>query len=151
MVRALVALLFASAAPLVAAPVPKALKNSPTLEGKWVTVERHVGGSDMTASPWVWEVAGTKLSTFGQQRDGTLTPDFTTDAITLSAPDPAKPSEVDYLYTSGERKILWRGLMEWDGEGFVICFGEQEKDRPTEVKNDRSVYSYYRFKRLADK
>lgn len=151
MARALVALLFASAAPLVAAPVPKALKNSPTLEGKWVTTERHVGGSDMTASPWVWEVKGTNLHTFARQRDGTLTPDFTDDRITLSAPDAARPTEIDYLYVSGNQKILWRGLMKWDGEEFVICFGEQEKDRPAEVKNDRSVYSYYRFKRLADK
>jgi uncharacterized protein (TIGR03067 family) len=149
MCRTLVALLLASVA--VAAPVPKALKKAPTLEGKWVTTERHVSGTDMTASPWVWEVKGTSLHTFAQQRDGTLTPDFADDRITLSAPDPAKPSEVDYLYVSGGQRILWKGLMTWDGEEFVICFGEREKDRPTEVKNDRSVYSYYRFTRLPDK
>lgn len=149
MIRVVVLLL--STATVAAAPVPKALKNPPTLEGKWVTVERHVGGSDMTTSPWVWDIQGTKLTTLHLQRDGTLTPDFTTDTITLSAPDPARPAELDYLYASGNQKILWRGLMKWDGGEFVICFAEQEKDRPTEVKNDRSVYSYYRFKRLADK
>jgi uncharacterized protein (TIGR03067 family) len=149
MPRSLFALLLASA--VVAAPVPKALKKTPSLEGKWVTVARHVGGSDMTASPWVWDVQGTKLTTMHLQRDGTLTPDFTGDRITLSAPDAARPAELDYLYEAGNQKVLWRGLMKWDGEEFVICFGEQEKDRPTEVKNDRSVYSYYRFKRLADK
>jgi uncharacterized protein (TIGR03067 family) len=146
--RTPVALLLASA--VAAAPVPKALKKTPSLEGKWVTVERHVGGSDMTASPWVWDVQGDKLKTLHQQKDGTLTPDFTDDRITLSAPDPARPSELDYLYESGGTRILWRGLMTWDGEEFVICFGDQAKARPAEVSKV-GVYSYYRFKRLADK
>lgn len=148
MLRTFFALLLAAVA--VAAPVPKALKNTPKLEGKWVTVERFVGGSDMTSSPWVWDIQGDKLKTLHQQKDGTLTPDFPDNRITLSAPDAAHPLALDYLYASGDQKILWRGLAKWDGEEFVICFGEQEKDRPTEVKKD-GVYSYYRFKRLPDK
>lgn len=135
----------------VAAPVPKALKKTQSLDGRWVTVERHVGGSNMTKSPWVWDIQGTKLATFDLQGDGTLQAFLPKDSITLSTPDTARPTELDYLYVSGNQRVLWRGLMKWDGDEFAICFGEQEKDRPSEVKNDRTVYSYYRFKRMTDK
>jgi hypothetical protein len=133
----------------VAAPVPKALKKTESLDGRWVTTERMVGRTDMTNTPWGWEIEGEKLTTF-DVANGNLTPSGTT-GITLFAPDPKKPNELDFLHVSGTSKYLWRGLMTWDGGGFVICFGDEGKERPTEVKNSPAVYSYYRFKRVSEK
>ncbi len=141
------ALLFAGLSS--SAPVPKAIKKSETLDGRWVTTERMAGRQDMTNSPWVWEIEGERLTTFSKS-NGERTPDGTT-GITLFAPDPKRPNELDFLHVSGTSKSLWRGLMTWDGAEFVICFGDQDRERPTEVKNSPAVYSYYRFKRMPDK
>jgi len=134
----------------VAAPVPKAVVKKDTIEGRWITTERMVGRADMTKSPWVWEIKGEALTTFDVSADQRFTPSGIT-GITLFPPDPKKPFELDFLHVSGTSKYLWRGLMTWDNGDFVICFGDEGKERPTEVKNSPAVYSFYRFKRVDDK
>lgn len=147
--RFALAFLLVSATVTVAAPVPKAIKKVESLDGRWVTTERMVGRQDMTKSPWGWEIEGEKLTTF-EVSNGKLTPSGV-EGITLFRPDPNKPNELDFLHVSGTTKNHWRGLMKWDNGDFVICFGDEGKERPTEVKNSPVVYSYYRFKRVNEK
>jgi hypothetical protein len=117
MVR-LALLLFALPLVAVAAPVPKSVKRK---DGVWVTTERFMSRQEMK-QPWAWEIKGEALSTF-DVRDDKLTPSGVTN-ITLFAPDPSKPYELDFLHVSGTSRYLWRGLMKWDGAEFVICFGD---------------------------
>lgn len=149
MFRLAVALGLLAAGLSAAAPVPKALVKKDTIQGRWITTERMAGRQDMTNTPWGWEIEGEKLTTFDVS-NGRLTPSSVT-GITLFAPDPSKPYELDFLHVSGASKYLWRGLMTWDNGDFVICFGDEGKERPTEVKNSPAVYSFYRFKRVTDK
>ena len=149
MFRVTVAIVLLAGGWSAAAPVPKALVKKDTLDGRWVTTERMAGRQDMTKTPWAWEIKGEALTTFNVS-NGKLTPSGV-DGITLFAPDPSKPNELDFLHVSGGSRSLWRGLMTWDDGEFVICFGDEGKERPTEVKNSPAVYSYYRFKRLDEK
>lgn len=136
----------------VAAPVPKSIKAKPNLDGRWVTTERTIGRRDMTDVPWVWEINGEELRNFVLADDNRLIPTQPDDTkITLSAPDPSRPNELDYTYASGRGKGVLRGRMAWDGDEFVICFEAEGKERPAEVKRDPTLDSYYRFKRMADK
>jgi hypothetical protein len=137
----------------VAAPVPKAVKaKPPNLDGKWDTAERVTLGNDVSKTQaMVWEVSGTVLTMFDRQQDGTLSAATQPNAtVTLAPPDGGAADELDFLFVEGDRRELFKGRAEWDGDELRISFGQAGADRPSEVKATASVY-HYRLKRVKDK
>jgi uncharacterized protein (TIGR03067 family) len=147
---AILGFVFAPAVAL-AAPVPKALKAKSMLDGRWQTVERFVLGEDVSATQAMeWVVEGDQLTLYDRQSDGRVTlaaPDAT---VTLTPPKAGGPNELDFLFVEGDRRQLFKGRAEWDGEEVMISFGQPDADRPDEVKSTPAVY-HYRLKRVKDK
>jgi uncharacterized protein (TIGR03067 family) len=156
MVRFALAVLFASATVAVgwtvAAPVPKALKaKAPNLDGKWQAVEMLSNGDDMLPNnPWAWEIRGDAVTIFNIRGDGSLQPNDPTTKTTFSRPDTAGPDELDYTRDDGTVRRLFRGRVRLTGDELVLCFGEVDGPRVTELKPGKTTY-YYRFQRMTEK
>lgn len=144
-----VALLLLAAAGLPAAPVPKALKKEPTLNGVWEATTLRSSGSDFLNQNnlWVWEFDGESVSRRYRQKDGTLRPD---GQATITRPDAAKPSEVDYHLPSGNQSMLFRARIEVTADELVINFAEANDPRPPDMTELKRGY-FYRFKRVEAK
>lgn len=148
MTRAVALLLFAAAG-LAAAPVPKALKKEPTLNGVWEATTLRSSGSDFLNQNnlWVWEFDGESVTRRYRQKDGTLRPD---GPATITRPDAAKPSEVDYHLPSGNQSMLFRARIEVTADELVINFAEANDPRPPDMTELKRGY-FYRFKRVEAK
>lgn len=130
---------------VVAAPVPKALKKSVTLDGRWEAVAlRSSGNAFDRADPWVWDFDGDKISRHYRQKDGSLLSD---GPATLARPDDKRPDEVDYLLPSGKESVLFRARIEVTGDELVINFAQVNEPRPPDMTELKSGY-HYRFKRV---
>jgi hypothetical protein len=146
MTRLALALLLTSAA--VAAPVPKA-KKEPSLTGQWITTERVHSGQAIK-DPWVWVIDGEKLTIHDAENGGVGRANYTGTSITFSRPADGKADEYDYTHQSNGQTLVFRGRLKWDGEEWLLCFGQANGDRPAEVKAGKGVY-FHRFKRIPEK
>ena len=133
------------AAVSVAAPVPKALKKSATLDGRWeATTLRASGNAFNRSDPWVWDIDGDAVTRHLRQKDGSLLGDGT---ATLVRPDAMQPFEVDYLVPSGKESVLFRARVEVSGDELVINFANVNDPRPPDMTELKNGY-FYRFKRV---
>jgi uncharacterized protein (TIGR03067 family) len=147
MVRPLVLLLLASA--VVAAPVPKSLKKPATLDGRWKVAAMTLSGRDVSAnSPTVWDIREGVITRHFTNPDGSLRAEGLT--ITITAPDPTKPDEVDYVHEDGQQKFKWRARLRLTGDELVIRFTGSDAALPDDVTDDKDGY-LYRFKRVEEK
>jgi hypothetical protein len=67
-----------------------------------------------------------------------------TATVTLAQPKDGRPDELDFLFVEGDRRELFKGWAEWDGDELRVSFSKPDADRPKEVKATDSVY-HYRF------
>jgi hypothetical protein len=143
----LAGLVFAAVA--TAAPVPKALKKAPTLNGAWEATTLRSSGNDFLNANnlWVWEFEGENVTRRYRQKDGTLRPD---GPATITRPDAAKPSEIDYHLPSGNQTVLFRARIEVTADELVINFAETNDPRPPDMTELKRGY-FYRFKRVEAK
>ena len=129
----------------LAAPVPKALKKAPVLDGRWEAVTLRASGNDFNrAEPWVWDFDGDTIARHYRQKDGTLRPD---GSASLTRPDAKQPNEVDYLLPSGNQPTLFRARIEVSGDELVINFANVNDPRPPDMTELKNGY-HYRFKRV---
>ncbi len=143
MLRLGIVLLTAGAA--LAAPVPKAIKKAPVLDGRWEAITLRASGNDFTrADPWVWDIDGDTVTRHAKQKDGSLLLD---GPATLTRPDAKQPDEVDYLLPSGNQHTLFRARIEVSGNELVINFANVNDPRPLDMTELKSGY-FYRFKRV---
>jgi uncharacterized protein (TIGR03067 family) len=142
----IVVLLSAGAA--LAAPVPKALKKAPALDGRWEAVALRASGNAFTRTdPWVWDIDGETVTRHAKQKDGSLLAD---GPATLTRPDARQPDEVDYLLPSGQQSTLFRARIEVSGDELVINFANVNATRPPDMTELKDGY-HYRFKRVEKK
>jgi hypothetical protein len=142
MTRGLIVLLLAGGV-AVAAPVPKALKRQPTLDGRWEAVLMHSGQQDILAgNTTVWDISGEKLTRSFKQPDGTLRSNLT---LTITFPDKSKPDELDY--GSGPNEVLFRARITLTADELTIRFADQNAPRPADMTEGTDGY-YYQFKRV---
>lgn len=149
MYRLAVALLL-SASVALAAPVPKAVKAKPTLEGTWEAVSMTAGGRDIIqGNTTVWVIRGDTLVRNSRQGDGTLVPSNPNTPIEFKA-NPERPGEIDYNDRSGGGGgSLFRALFEVTADEFTIGFADLNAERPKELKE--GLPYFYKFKRVEDK
>jgi uncharacterized protein (TIGR03067 family) len=147
--RTLLALLLVPAL-AVAAPVPKAVKRPPSLDGRWELVELVAGGRDVAGSnPWVWEVRGEQLTQYHRQPDGTLRPDES-GVRRLVQPAGGGAEDLDYTTTDAAGEFVYHGLAAVDGDELVVCYPTvAAAPRPAERKAGLGV-NYCRFRRVTD-
>ena len=137
--------LFLFAAPLVAAPVPKALKKRPALDGVWQVVEWHSGNAQLQLTDEVlWKIDGETLAVEGKN---TATPaGFVANANrTMKKPEGGADNAIDYtiLPTDGSRPSFRPSVFEVDGDTFTICLTDTHNGpRPAECKPSGDTVTY---------
>lgn len=142
MFRTCVAVLL-TAAVGVAAPVPKALKKQPSLDGRWEAVLMHASQRDIIqGNTTVWDISGDKLTRSFKQPDGTLRSNLT---LTITFPDSSKPDELDY--GTGPNETLFRARILLTAEELTIRFADANAPRPADMTEGNDGY-YYQFKRI---
>lgn len=141
------ALLLLCVSPLVAAPVPKALKNKPTLEGTWQVVECSYGAEKNGKTPWgVWTVSGDKLTAlsvkdvdelrgYGDKKPYSW-------SFKLRFPDPDDPTTVDLMEGDEAKPKVLRGRLTTDDDTLKLCYpNNPTEERPVEcVPAPRMIY-----------
>jgi len=138
-----VLLLFAL--PAVAAPVPKALKAKPTMDGVWEWVEFN--GSDGTMKftipkPTFRRIDGDRISLGKPSVEEVLREEL---RQTLHVRDEQQP----HLRTYDTGGVKYSSVVELDGDTLRWCFSLDPKATITECKPANGVY-YYVFKRVTD-
>lgn len=134
-----------TAAACVAAPVPKSLKRSPTLNGRWESVELRSSGNVFARdTTWVWDIDGETVTRHNKQRDGSLLPD---GPAALTRPDAGRLDEVDYTLSPGNQPSLFRARVEVTRDELVINFANVNDPRPPDMAELPNGY-LYRFKRV---
>jgi hypothetical protein len=145
MVRITVGLLLAAGL-CSAAPVPKSLKRQVSIDGRWKAVVMNHAGSDILSShPTVWDIADGTVSRFFAGPNDTLQPENLT--ITIAAPDPARPDEIDYVQVVGRQKTLFRARVRVTADELSIRFAEMDAPRPADMAEGTDGW-LYRFKRV---
>ncbi len=133
----------------VAAPVPKSLKKSLTLEGRWEAVTMKKGGADVSRSnPTVWDIRGDTVTRSFREPDGTLRADATT--ATISWPDTTRRDEIDYTLNNGAMKSLFRARVKLTADEVVIRFAELDAPCPADLSEGQEGW-YYVYRRVNDK
>lgn len=131
----------------VAAPVPKALKAKPTLDGTWEATSMTCNGQNtLPGNTTVWVIKGDTLVRHRRQEDGTLNSVDASSPISLVA-DRDRPGEIDYTSSAGKAGTLFRARYEVTKDEFVISFGDVDGERPAELKEGVGTY-FYKFKRV---
>ena len=135
------------AAPLVAAPVPKALKKSP-LDGTWEVTDQHSGGIKVNTrviAAWVIDEKG-GLTVQWNNQNAAVPIVRQADAATLSLvrPDGGAANALDYTISyAGGHTWSYPGVVELDGDTLKFFYattgpnGVGDIERPTECKPDR--------------
>ena len=139
------------AAPLAAAPVPKALKQAkPTLDGTWEVVEVHSDGVK-SENPVVakWVIDGESLTLL--RRDDKRLPARVVTSYSLVKPDKAdSPAALDYVISyanAGRPNRTLPGVFELDGDTLKVCYAiSPNGERPTGCKPAEGAVLYV-FKR----
>jgi uncharacterized protein (TIGR03067 family) len=147
-VRTLVALLL-FAAPLLAAPVPKALKAKPpaSLDGRWKMESQEANGKSGPPSERdynTWVVAG---DTMHLVRDGDATKEGVYPCRFVS--DPRDDGPRTFEYKVDQNGYHRRGVCELDGDTLRVAFSGDANTRPAAVQSSDTV-TVYTFKRVPD-
>lgn len=141
-------ILLVCAAPLAAAPVPKALtKPRPVMQGPWEVVERWNDGKPVKSSgPEFWVIGSDQYSTYDAISDGPKLwiPANKGTSGKLTFPDPQDPMAFDTT-TAGSHRV---GRFELDGDTLRVCLAFLGNNtRPVEVKPDAGMI-YIKFQRV---
>lgn len=145
MLRGLVGLLLTGCL-AVAAPVPKAFKKQASLDGRWKAVAMTYAGSDVSGhTPTVWDIREGVITRHYTNPDGSLRAEGLT--ITITAPDPTRPDEIDYVHEVGRQKSMWRTRVRVTNDELVIRFAELDAPRPDDAADGKDGY-VYRFQRM---
>jgi uncharacterized protein (TIGR03067 family) len=137
------------AAPLFAAPVPKAIKAKPaaTADGVWECVEVNCDGrsEEVADSNRYWRVEGNRMSSGRATLEAVSRPISELRPCTLRIDDPARPTRRTMMAPDGRE---YPTLFELDGDTLRMA---ASVDGPiTECKPGLSV-GYYVLQRVADK
>lgn len=141
MTRPAVLLLLGLLAPLAAAaPVPKSLKKSASVEGTWRLIEFWSNGQKGNAEGMtpVWVLEG-EVFYVGPKAESNL--------WQLTIPDPAAPNVRKFSNGRGANPNPYPAMVEADGDTLRFCYGV---DTATEIAGcapAKNVY-YYVFTRL---
>ena len=132
--------------PLVAAPVPKALKKNPhPLAGEWVVEERYYNELRMQLTDEIrWTIDGDNLTVRGKRQ---AVPDgFAVNATrTITKPEGGEAGAFDYtiVYTDGAPTSLRPAVIQVDGDRFTLCMSSSHNGpRPTECKPAQGTMMY---------
>ena len=146
-----VALLLIGFGSIVAAPVPKAIKNQNSLEGIWEVTEWYSAGRKVNAGNTItrWTVQGDTLTIDRQVGNGAVARPVNGPSYKLERTEAAEKA-VDYTinYANNGRTITYPGLYEVDGDTLKFCYALRGTDRPTECQEGPSNVLYL-FKRVA--
>ncbi len=135
--------------PSVAAPVPRSLKQPPTLDGRWEAVTMTQGGTDVSRSnPTVWDIRGDTVTRYYRESDGSLRADSATATITW--PDSARRDEIDYTVNNGATKALFRARLKLTADEVVVRFADLDAPRPADLTDGKDGW-YYVYRRVRDK
>ncbi len=138
-----VLLLFAL--PVVAAPVPKALKKTATEDGVWEWVEfnGHNGAMKYTIpKPMYRRIDGDRMSIGKSSVEEVLREEL---KHTIRARDEKQPN----LRTYDTGGVQYSAVLELDGDTLRWCYALDLKATITECKPANGVY-YYEFKRVKE-
>lgn len=142
--RSLVALLLFTL-PVVAAPVPKALKAKATMDGVWEWVEFNGNDGQMKYTiqkPNYWRVEGDRISIARQSVEELYQNPLT---HTIRIRDEQQPHL--RTYDSGDTK--YSAVVELDGDTLRLAYATDTTKTITECKPADGVY-YYVFQRVKD-
>ncbi|MFY7954053.1 MAG: hypothetical protein ACOVT5_16240 [Armatimonadaceae bacterium] len=143
--RTLLALL-SLAAPLAAAPVPKALKKTPaSLDGNWRWESQEKNGKVSQASPsdyCLWKVAGDTMTLVTEK--GTMKDEPCGFASATNA-DGVRTFE----YRVNSNGYHRRGVCELDGDTLRVAYTADNNVPPKAVKGEDGV-TVYTFRRVTD-
>jgi hypothetical protein len=140
MSRPLALLLIAFLAPLAAAaPVPKSLKKTASVEGTWKLIEFWSNGQKGSAEGMtpVWVLEG-EVFYVGAKAEGNL--------WQLTIPDPARPNVRKFAHGRGSANP-YPAMVEADGDTLRFCYGVDASTEIAGCAPAQNVY-YYVFTRL---
>ncbi|MCU0704312.1 MAG: hypothetical protein MUF18_10090 [Fimbriiglobus sp.] len=144
--RTLLALLV-FAFPLLAAPVPKALKAKPvSIDGDWRWETQEANGQVSPAPKGdylLWRVAGDTMTLI--RESGGPEGVYTCRFVSEERPDSPRTFE----YKVDRNGYHRRGVCELDGDTLRVAFGDNSNIPPAEVKSGPKT-SLYVFKRVID-
>lgn len=133
--------------PAVAAPVPKALKAKPTMDGVWEWVE--FSGNNGTIryailKPSYWRIEGDRISTAKRTVE-----DVKLDPLlgSLQIRDEKRPNLRTFQNSGGGS---FPAVVELDGDTLRWCFASDGTTPITECKPQPGVY-FYVFERVKEK
>jgi uncharacterized protein (TIGR03067 family) len=131
--RTLVTLLV-FAAPLVAAPVPKALKKADALGGEWQVVEWHLDGERMQLSDDIrWVIDGEQVAVAGKKE--AVPVGFQSDVTRqIKRTEGGEANAVEYIMTptDGGRPTVRPAVIELTADTFKLCMTDMHNGpRPT--------------------
>lgn len=114
---------------LIAAPVPKAVKSHPSLDGTWQVVAWYQDDVRLPLEDDRWTIDGETLTVAGPNYSKLLT-------HSLKRPEGGADNALDYAISHDDGTIhsSMRAVFELDGDTFKICLGDDRKARPTECK-----------------
>jgi uncharacterized protein (TIGR03067 family) len=148
-------LLLVCAAPLVAAPVPKALKKKTTPEGVWEAVEDFTNGQRVEHLSWkVWVIDGEQLRIFA---DKDVMQKFTNGEklyhchyqLQFNVPDDPTAFELVAPAFGKDTLQMLKGRMKLEGDTLALCYAfKPTDDRPTTCSPDKG-YQFYSFKKMS--
>ena len=144
------------AAPLAAAPVPKALKKKPSLDGTWLVDDCWYNLDKHDRTEWrVWTATGEKLAAY-PVNDVDEWRAYIDDKKpycwrwTITFPDPNDPTAIDMREGEGEKAKVLRGRFVLDGDSLKLCYNVTVTEpRPTVCEPAKTVV-YYSFKRVEE-
>jgi uncharacterized protein (TIGR03067 family) len=138
------------ALPLSAAPVPKAVKKSPSLDGVWLMTELHSNGTvgQHAARTTRWTIDGETLNYETRGGDGEAFTGPSDATMKLVRAKDAGANAYDYHvnYHTG-RKAVYPGVAEIDGDVLRFCYSVATPGvRPAECKcvNETTMFVFKR-------
>jgi hypothetical protein len=133
------------ALPAFAAPVPKALKAKPTMDGVWEWVEFNGDNGTMEyviPKPTYRRIEGDRISTGKRSID-----DLFREPLILSLQ--VRDEQQPHLRTYDTGGVKYSSVVELDGDTLRWCYALDLKATITECKPAKGVY-YYEFKRVKE-
>ena len=139
--RLLAAMLFAFATlPIVAAPVPKEVRNEGKLEGTWKVEALSTNGQEAGQKGTFWTIDAEGMLTL----HGAPKPPEANSQITFKYDTRTKA--IDYTSIAGNRN--YPGLYELKGDTLKLCFTLTDQTRPKAVEAgpDLNLWTFSRVK-----
>lgn len=132
------------AAPVLAAPVPKAVKKMPTMDGIWEWVEININdGKDEyeVPKPSYWRIVGDRMAVHKRTVEEAM---IAEPRARFEILDEKQPHLRTYHNSSGGTHPA---VVNLDGDTLRWCFASDPEQVVTECKPADGVY-YYVFKRV---